>query len=259
MVAGIIILLPVVLSAGGSSLSEFYYFNPDSPQSNLSRLKREMDSFFSQIDYPIAFQPFARLFDFDQKLKEKRPAFIFLPEWYLQKYGNELQLRPFLVPVRKTKCSYHKVLLVAKHSDINLKNLKNHSLAMTSLGPEGETILNKILFSDHGIDARELNTVVVPKDSDALFALVLGQVDMALVVKDNMEQIAMINPRILQTVRSLVESTPIPMPVLCYSEGAASPVEIQKIKEIFVNADKKEMRVKIMRMLNIDEWQTYPN
>ncbi len=261
LVTGLLLLLCAVLGVSvattGAPSHEFYFFNPDSSQSNLGNLTREMDSLLSRIDYPIAFQAFAHLLDFDNLTHKKRPSFLFLPDWYLKKYGDELGLRPFLVPVRKGKVEYKKVLMAAKTSDVQLENLADRSLAMTSMGPEGEAILNKILFSKHGIDARDLDAVIVPKDSDALFALVLGQVDTALVVKENMAQIAKINPRIVQAVRPLDESDSIPMPVLCYSEGVVSPSELQKIKEVFMGATSLGNRAKIMEMLQIDEWQPY--
>lgn len=257
----VFLIIPLIVLWGGSTFSEasqpdFYYFNPDSSQSNLGRLKQEMDSFFSQAGCSFSFQPFAHQVDLDRKLREKRPAFLFAPDWYLKKYGRQLKLKAFLRPVRKGKSSYRKVLMITKTSDITANDLEDNSLAMTSMGPGGAAILNKIMFSAKGVDAEELDTVIVPKDTDAVIALALGQVDMALVVKENLEQIARINPRIMNAVRPLIESAPIPMPVICYLEGAASPSDIQKLKEVFLDAGKKQMRAKIMEMLQIDKWQS---
>ena len=159
-----------------------------------------------------------------------------------------------LQPVRNGASSYRKVLLIGKESQESVKDIAGHSLAMTSMGPESETILNTVLFSVKGIKAKNINRVIVPKDSDALFALALGQVDMAFVGTESMERIGKINPRILQAVRPLIESAPIPGPVLCYTEGAVSSVEVEKFKEIFLSAAKKTMRSKIMEMLRIDDW-----
>ncbi len=258
-VTAFLIIPFIVLWGGGGTFSEasqpeFYYFNPDSSQSNLGRLKHEMDSFFSQAGCSFSFQPFAHQVDLDRKLKEKLPAFLFAPDWYLQKYGAKFKLKGFLRPVRSGKTSYRKVLMIAKASDITPDDLEDNSLAMTSLGPGWADILNKIMFSAKGVNAGELDTVIVPKDSDALIAVALGQVEMALVVKENLTRIN--NPRIMNAVRPLIESAPIPMPVISYSKGAASPSDIQKLKEVFLDAGKKQMRAKIMEMLQIDEWQS---
>lgn len=260
LITGLIALLVISTGIGasprGSHGPALYYYNPDSLQSNLSRLKRDMDSFLSRSDYPMKFQPFARLSDFEKQLKDRRPAFLFIPHWYFKKYGDKLALTPLLTPVRKGAASYRKILLNNRKGAVEPRELRYSSLAMTSMGPEGDTILNDILFSDRGMDAGELNTIIVPKDSDALFALALGQVDMALVVKENMDLISILNPSILKSLNIVYKSTPIPMPVLCYSKGAASPSDVKKLKDLFLGGRKSVERVKVMEMLQIDEWQT---
>ncbi len=47
-------------------------------------------------------------------------------------------------------------------SGITPDMIDSQSLAMTSMGPNGEQILNEILFSSLKKDAAELNTVIVP-------------------------------------------------------------------------------------------------
>jgi ABC-type phosphate/phosphonate transport system substrate-binding protein len=130
------------------------------------------------------------------------------------------------------------------------------TMAMTSMGPDGGTTLDSILFSPHGVASRDINAIIVPKDADALFALALGQVDMALVVKENMNQIAKVNPGILQSVRPLLESKPIPMPLLCYIEGVAPPSAIQELKSLLLGGGAQERYATIMEMLQINGWQT---
>jgi ABC-type phosphate/phosphonate transport system substrate-binding protein len=130
---------------------------------------------------------------------------------------------------------------------------------MTSMGPDVDTFLENILFAPHGVPADKINPIIVPKDFDALFALALGQVDMALVVKNNLAQIASINPNILRTVRPLVESEPIPMPVLCYVKGVATSEHIEEIKALFINGKAKKNRSTIMEMLQINEWRVITN
>jgi ABC transporter, phosphonate, periplasmic substrate-binding protein len=236
--------------------AELFYFNPDSPQSNLSRLKRDMDHFLSEAGIPITFQPFTHLVDFERQLKENPPAFLFVPRWYVKKYGAALKLHPLLVPVRKGAAFYRKILLGSDHANLKAVQTPHPRVAMTSMGPDGDAMLNAILFSPHGVAAGKINAIIVPKDIDALFALALGQVDMALVVKENMEMIAKINPNILNSVRPLLESEPIPMPVLCFTEGVASTSDIKELKVLFLNGKAQESRSTIMEMLQINGWQT---
>lgn len=233
-----------------------FYFNPDSPQNNLSRLKRNMDDFLSDNDIPITFQPFTHLVDLENQLNAAPPAFLFVPQWYFEKYGARLNLHPLLIPVRKGTAFYRKILLGIKNTNFKRHRLPQATMAMTSMGPDGNTTLDSILFSPHGVAARNINTIIVPKDADALFALALGQVDMALVVKENIDQIAKINPNILQAVHPLFESKPIPMPLLCYVEGVASPSDVQELKRLLLEGGTQESYATIMEMLQINGWQT---
>ena len=130
---------------------------------------------------------------------------------------------------------------------------------MTPMGPDGDAILDEILFSARGTAVGKINAIIVPKDSDALFALALGQVDMALVVKENLDMIAKINPNILQSVRPLLESGAIPMPVLCFTDGVAANTDIQALMELFLNSKARESLLIIMEMLQINEWQAVHN
>ena len=260
---GLILLLAVMVFHDvawvQAPMAMLYYFNPDSPQSNLSRLKRDMDDFFSKAKFSITFQPFTHLVDFEQQFKGVPPAFIFVPHWYINKYGAKLKLQPLLVPVRKGETSYRKILLETKHPNKDLNKSVSITLAMTSMGPDGDSQLKNILFSPHGVPADKINPIIVPKDFDALFALALGQVDMALVVKSNLDQIASLNPNILRSVLPLMESEPIPMPVLCYVEGVATSDHIEKIKALFLSGKAKKNRSTIMEILQINEWQIITN
>lgn len=238
-----------------SRANTLFYFNPDSPQSNLSRLKRDMDDFLSEAGFPLAFQPFAHLVDFENQLRKAPPAFIFIPEWYLRRYGAELHLHPLLIPVRNGRVSYRKVLLGPDQKEPDSHRLSPLTVAMTSMGPYGEDLLNTVMFAPNGAFIGKVSTIIVPKDMDALFALALGQVDMALVVKENMDLIAKINPNILRSVRPMLESEPIPMPVLCAVGGVASDTAIEKLKTLFLENKKRQSRLNIMEMLQINEWQ----
>lgn len=235
-----------------------YYFNPDSAINNMGRLKREIERCLAGMESQVSFQPFAHLVDFDRQVREMRPDFLFLPEWYFQKYGAALKIKPFLLNLRRGTSSYHKILLADQNSGVSLDNLKNRTLAMTSMGPDSKEILNKILFANQqNITAEELNLLFVPKDSDALFALALGQVELALVVKDSMAEIGRINPGVVRNVRPLLESGAIGQPYFCFMEGAISEAEVEKFKESLLKGGSEETRRKIKEMLQVDEWQEY--
>jgi len=244
-------------SATLSLATDFFYFNPDSTQSNLARLKSAMDEVLDKNDLTLSFQPFVRLNDFDRKVKEGKPAFLFLPHWYLTHYENKDEIEPFLRPVRNGISTYTKVLLVPKNSTATIKSLEGKTMAMTSMGPQGDELLNQILFEPNGLHSKQLSIVTTSKDSDAIFAVALQHVDAALVSKDNLAHIGKINPRILKTVQPLIELPPIPLPVLCYTKGNIPENEIEALKNIFMKDHQGKNFIKLMEMLQIDAWQTY--
>jgi hypothetical protein len=241
-----------------SNLSkEFFYFNPDSPQNNLGSLKQEFETYFSDKDFPCTFQPFTHFVDFHRLNNERRPAFILVPEWYYSKYGKDLGLRPLLVPVRNGSTSYEKIILVAQATEAALNDYDIISFAMTTMGPNGETSHIKKIVAKELISIEQLNIINVPKDLDAIMALILGQVKMALVAQDNLQVISDANPRITQMIKKLDASISVSMPVLCYVEGRAESNDVKKLIETFKKMTSEQPRNKIMEMLQIDDWQKF--
>lgn len=249
----VIFLFPLWLYCGSGS--SFFYFNPDSPQSNMSRLKEAMDSLLTFAKIPLSFQPFTRMTDFDRQVRDAAPDFLLLPQWYLKQDGNGQRYAPLLAPVRKGNTTYRKVLLVARDSSLTVEELAKETIAMTPVGAAGLEDLNAVLFTRNGLDAGRLNFITTTKDSDALFALALHQVKAALVSEDNLAHFGAINPRILETVKELAVSDPISLPLLCYNRQAADPAAVEKIKKLFLNGKVDGTTAKIMEMLQIDAWQ----
>ncbi|MFZ5775910.1 MAG: PhnD/SsuA/transferrin family substrate-binding protein [Thermodesulfobacteriota bacterium] len=259
LLAGMLLLsLPGPGGAMATSPGLFYFFNPDSSQSNLSRLKQVMDSALSAEGLTLSFQPFARLRDFDSKMQGDPPGFLFLPEWYLRQDGNQARFKPFLAPMRQGVTTYRKALLVAADSAFTIRDIPSTTIAMTPMGPAGMAMLDQAVFRPHGLDGGKLKFLTTAKDSDALFALTLRQVSAALVSQDNLEQLGRINPNILATVKTLAVSDPIPLPVLCYAQGAVSAAEVERVKKIFLAGRQDKNTATIMEMLQIDAWQTIP-
>ena len=256
MLCGITIIIDTGYAAGTDS-EKFYYFNPDSSQSNLSRLKKEMERFLNKKDLVLNFQPFAKYHDFHREMQDGLPAFVFLPDWYYQQNKKGSKLKPLLQPVRKGLSTYRKVLLTSKDSTLTLQGLHNQILAMTTMGNEAPDLLNRLIFSQVKIESNSLNIIATPKDSDALFALAVRQVDAALVSKNNLQRIGRINPRILQIVRPLAESQPIPLPILCTGNGKVPNEKVMKLKKIFLEAKDSDDSADLMEMLQIDAWHNY--
>lgn len=240
-------------SAFADSMLRFYYFNPDSPQNNLSRLKSDMASLFKGMGVQVEFQPFARLSDFDQGVRNDHPSFVFAPEWYLHRYANELNFSPLLQSVRNAQNSYRKLLIGRRHATGKVLQFGRASLAMTNLGPDSSDIIKRIEVADSTLNIEQLSIVEVPKDADALFAAALGQVEIALVSQTNLEQFHTINPKLVDSLQVLGESEPLKMPVLGYIEGASTVDQQNKFKKFMISTRESP----VMKTLQIDGWSVY--
>lgn len=228
--------IPRIGHATQNDNKKFYYFNPDSSQSNLVRLKQEMERFLQKNAFTLTFQPFAKYHDFHREMMKTSPAFVFLPEWYFRQ-NKKNGLQPLLQPVRKGQATYHKVLLTAKDSQLTLQGLRNKTLAMTTMGNNAPDVLDRIIFNQFKITANALNIITTPKDSDALFALAMRQVDVALVSENNLQKIGEINPHILQIVHPLAKSQPIPLPILCVGNVGVPGEKVMKLKKKIFRGD----------------------
>lgn len=256
----ILLIILSLLSAGvttsASATSDFFFFFPDSVQTNMVQLKRDMDAFFKKAGLNINFLPFVHVADFDRMSKASMPALILLPEWYYRTYGKTLGVTPLLVPVRQGKANYTKLLLINKAKDYAIEELAGKTIGMTSMGQDTINILNKELFSSQNLDFTRCNIITTAKDADALYALILKQVDAAVVSSDVLQAISRINPALFSMVKTLAISEPVPMPVLCVSIERMEKDDMEKLKDIFLIKGGQSSPSAIMETLHIDGWKT---
>jgi hypothetical protein len=231
----------------------FYYFNPDSPQNNLGRLKSDMESLLEAFDASIEFQPFTHLTDFDARVRSDRPAFVFAPHWYHERYGEEIRFIPLLQPVHREQNSYRKLLVARRDSTEEISIPERLTLAMTSLGPGSKLLLASMLNSDSFVAFDQLSIVEVPKDADAIFAAALGQVDVALVSQANMKLFRRINPRLIDSLQVISESTPVDLPVLGYIKGVVTVEQAEALKKFMLSSQTSS----VMRTLQIEGWSSH--
>lgn len=228
----------------------FYYFNPDSPLNNLEQLKNDMETLLDSQGVSIRFQPFSRLTDFHRQLLADKPAFVFAPNWYLKQHAKDMQLQPMLQSIRNSTQFYKKILITGAHFSNKTGPNQHISVAMTSRGPDSSMIFDSILPNPNELVTSKFNIVEVPKDPDAIFAAALGQVDMALVSRASLEQLQAINPRLVDSLKILLESKPLQMPVLSFAEGTVN-ADIQKHFSEFLISSRNSA---VMQKLRIDDW-----
>ncbi|MCB2182966.1 MAG: phosphate/phosphite/phosphonate ABC transporter substrate-binding protein [Desulfobulbaceae bacterium] len=252
-------LAPTVPAGRASHKTDFYFYYPDSTLTNLSRLKYNMDMLLREGTDTVQFQPFHHKVDFDRMVKITRPALVLLPEWYYRSYGKELDLTPVLTPIRDGRSDYTKVLLVRKKSPYTLDNLSGLTIAMTPMGPHTVEYLNKELFAGKNVDFSSCHILNVGKDADALFSVALGQVDAALIGTDTLKMMSQMNKKLTDTLKSLSQSSPIPLPLLCVRRGDMNGEDVKRVTQHLFEQGRHSALPEIMEILQIDGWQKITN
>ncbi len=250
-----LLVLLLIFSVYAAAKYEFYYFNPDSVQSNFSLLTKGFGEFLNKVGLETTFQAFAQKSDFDRRLKEEQPDLVLVPSWYYQRYGESLGLRPLLSSLENGKTTYTKVLLVRKTQPETKNQLKGKTVAMTTMGPDTEDLLSNNYFKEQGVDFSVMNIIITPKDADALYALALGQVDAALVGQSTLSMVGSVNQRVLSVTQEVASSSPVPTPVLCAMSGSIDSVEMERLQKIFMDKGAKGNLPEYMKMLQINGWQ----
>lgn len=241
----ILLLAPVQAKSKDTSI---YYFFPDSPSSNLSQLKGKVESLFRDLKMPVNFQPFARLTDLNRQMQKQPPDFLISPPWYATKHDR---LKVLLNSYRNDKSTYSKLLISS--AKLNSQNISfaGRSIAVTSMGYESATAID--VFDGAAFSSLAgVNIIEVVKDVDAIFAVALNQVDMAIVSQSTVNKLKKINPKIINTIQIIAESRPLSMPVLMHMESRLAQDELLA----FISSMKKLKKNNVFEeLLLIDEWR----
>lgn len=236
-----------------------YYYFPDSPQGNIPRLKSEMETFFAKAGFPITFQAFTHLADLEMQLQREPPDFLLIPEAYIVSFGQQLPIKPLLIPRREGSSSYKKVLLQSGKNNFATSDLKGRSLAMTQTVPDKTSLLAKLSTGGRDFDYRQVSVITIPKDADAIFALALGQVDLALVSTINLELVCQLSPQLRSGLKIIEGSVEISMPVLCSVEKRVTAAQIARLQKILLSEMSTPKEKIILGMLHIDGWKEFTN
>lgn len=250
----IILLLSLFDAARSNDPITFYYFFPDSVQSNFSLLTQEMHNFFAGGEFGNHFQAFTHEVDFNRITRERKPGMVLVPSWYYDRYGSELGLQPLLTALNKDSSNYTKVLLSRKKTGTGNLKLSGKTVAVTNMGPDTSQQLARY-FNKEKLDFSTSNIIITPKDADAYYALVLGQVDAAVVGRTTIQAVNEANPRFQEFVQEIAVSGPIPMPLLCVIKGVMAKKQIDRIKSFFLESGELSPPPSFMQMLHISGWE----
>jgi ABC transporter, phosphonate, periplasmic substrate-binding protein len=253
LLIGTLLLFPSTLVHSDPKV-DFYYFFPDSVQSNFSLLTREIYSFFDQKHVGSHFQAFTHEVDFDRLVRERKPGIVLVPEWYYDRYGKSLELKPLLTSLQQGQTTYTKVLLIHKKASLSSLWLNGKTVAVTNMGPDTGNQLDHY-FKKEKLDFSKSNVIITPKDADAYYALVLGQVDAAVVGIKTIQEVSRTNPIFKEVTQEVAASDPIPMPLLCVTDGIIDGQRVAQLKQLFLQSGKQSPLPSFMQMLHISGWE----
>ncbi len=239
------------------SISEidFFYFFPDSVQSNFSLLKQKVDSFLNKEEFGGQFQAFTHEVDFERLVRERKPGMVLVPVWYYDRHGESLALKPLLTSLRQGQANYTKVLLIRKKAALSGRRLDDKTVAVTNMGPNTGQQLNHYFRKSEGVDFSRSNIIITPKDADAFYALLLGQVDAAVVGRKTIQAVIRTNPHLEKLVLELAASEPIPMPMICVTAGVMDAQRVDQLKQLLLRSGEQSPLPSFMQMLHISGWK----
>jgi len=233
--------------------SKLIYFDPDSAQGNLGRLKDEMNLFLQGQGLDLEAQPVSRIDTFEQLMAQDEPIYVVVPRWYLDQQQAEL-LVPILASLTKGQPVHSKVIVVRRDSVLGPTDLIKRPVAMAAVNRQAaKQELNAALFAEHGLDCDEPRFIFTSRDYDSLIALLLGRVDAAVVVKRSLSRLADINPAMVKQLKTIAQSGPLPNPVLC-RRGKDYIVDGPVIAALLASTGTKHSE-KFMRLLGFDGWR----
>lgn len=241
------------LAAPGLASAEqgwIYHFDPDSGARNPGKFKAVMNAFVRTLDPDLAFQPFRKHGDLDEQLARVAPRYMIVSVAWLSANKKRLDLRTVLVSTRRGSTTFRRVL-VTRDKALNPKTLTGHSVAATSLNDRASFDHS---FGELGLKRGQLRVVSVSKDVDALLALAVGQVDMALVRPESIPRVGRVNPNATAGLITLYTSPPVGFAPLV-AVGPQPEALTKTLVDGFRKAGSTRLGRRTMRMLGIDAWR----
>ena len=233
-------------------------YNPDLTFAHIETFTTTVTNYLesrSNDDNELALEFFRKNEDLETYIAEESPSFAIFSSWYYVNNKKLYDANPLLIASKDHKTYYNKIIYVHKDSDIKqLEDLKGKTLALASSGKRDYLYLDKVIFKEEINSKSSLIVIAVPKDMDALLALVMQQVDAALVTAESYELLKESAPTYLEDIEAFYISPPIPMPILCTLEENISQETINHIQDVFLTMDENSLGIESMELLQIDKW-----
>jgi hypothetical protein len=229
-----------------------YFYNPETNINNFASLKIEFDHYLS--DYGLfKFQPFSNRETFEKVIAGKNDGVFLLSSWHYQYLAKKLPIESVLVGVSKGKSMHRKILSTKEQYIINIDSLEGKVVASSGSEDYTKNILVQMLGEGKKDIADSLKILTVPKDIDALMAVVFGMANLALTTEQGLTKLMAINLKQYRKLKHLVASKEVLLPIIARPKQPDERVNLllTVIEEMGTSLEGR----KKLKMLGIDGWK----
>ncbi len=249
--AGCLLFL-VFCTAYADTKYTIYFYNPETNINNFTSLKIEFDRYLS--DYGLfKFQPFSDRKTFEKFIAGKNDGVFLLSSWHYQHLAKKLPIESVLVGVSKGKSMHRKILSTKEQYITNIDSLEGEVVASSGSEDYTKNILVQMLGEGKKDIADSLKILTVPKDIDALMAVVFGMANLALTTEQGLTKLMSINLKQYRKLKHLVASKEILLPIIAKPKQPDERVNLllTVIEEMGTSLEGR----KKLKMLGIDGWK----
>lgn len=249
--AGCLLFL-IFCTAYADTKYTIYFYNPETNINNFASLKIEFDRYLS--DYGLfKFQPFSDRKTFEKFIAGKNDGVFLLSSWHYQHLAKKLPIESVLVGVSKGKSMHRKILSTKEQHITSIDSLEGKVVASSGSEDYTKNILVQMLGEGKKDIADSLKILTVPKDIDALMAVVFGMANLALTTEQGLTKLMAINLKQYRKLKHLVASKEVLLPIIAKPKQPDEKINLllTVIEEMGTSLEGR----KKLKMLGIDGWK----
>ncbi len=238
----IIFFLLFIICSLIADIKKVYFYTTECNINNFKSLKIGFDTYLKGFgDYE--FQAFSDKKTFEKYIQDKN-AILILSSWHYSHIADKYHIKAVLVGQKRENITHTKVLIGKKDSSIKGIVTSAYDSEYT------QELLGKLT------DGKQLSTIKVPKEIDALMSVGFGMSQLALVSNDSFELLQRMNSFLAKDLVIYKESKPSYRILIASKNGQDQE---KRLLNIFENMDMSKNGKKIINLLGIDKFTLLNN
>jgi len=233
-----------------SQKTKIYYFNPDCGANML-----QLSKTFNEIAVENAHGQFSLvpLPNMASLKNDYRSGPLIVSSQYLVNDLAKPQMSSLLQASRNDKF-YHNKILIGRKGLIEKNGITGKTISITSLSMQTEEYVLEILFRGYKGQTNKTHLLSVPRDSDALLALVFNQVDGAFIEPETMNLLDQINPTIKEELHIFHTSGYLTLPEVFVDHEDCDTHCQHNLEDFFLEQSTNPEGIDLLRKMCIDRW-----